>query len=123
MNEVALTQQVSDRALTCFNVQAQGRLAAVGDAGGTITLLQLCDGLVDPGPNEKNLIGMMLDRETKREKSLDQIKKQGGVARKDDKDGAGGMTIDKTKYQEREKAFFTELNMTGDDLGTTLPAR
>ena len=86
-------------------------------------MLQLCDGLVDPGPNEKNLIGMMLDRETKREKSLDQIKKQGGVARKDDKDGAGGMTIDKTKYQEREKAFFTELNMTGDDLGTTLPAR
>ena len=41
----------------------------------------------------------------------------------DDKDGAGGMTIDKTKYQEREKAFFTELNMTGEDLGTTLPAR
>ena len=35
------------------------------------------------GPNEKNLIGMMLDRETKREKSLDQIKKQGGVAKKE----------------------------------------
>lgn len=41
----------------------------------------------------------------------------------DEKDGATGTTIDKTKYQEREKAFFTELNMTGDDLGTTLPAR
>lgn len=41
----------------------------------------------------------------------------------DDKDGAAGTTIDKTKYQEREKAFFSELNMTGDDLGTTLPAR
>ena len=36
-----------------------------------------------PGPNEKNLIGMMFDRETKREKSLEQIKKQGGGAKKD----------------------------------------
>lgn len=123
MNEVALTQQVSDRALTSLNVQSHGRLAAVGDAGGVITLLQLCDGLVDPGPNEKNMIGWMYERETKREKSLEQIKKQGRGAKKDEKDGATGTTIDKTKYQEREKAFFTELNMTGDDLGTTLPAR
>ena len=44
-------------------------------------------------------------------------------AMQDEKDGATGTTIDKTKYQEREKAFFSELNMTGDDLGTTLPAR
>ncbi|CAK9077521.1 unnamed protein product [Durusdinium trenchii] len=123
MNEVALTQQVSDRALTSLNVQSHGRLAAVGDAGGVITLLQLCDGLVEPGPNEKNAIGWMFDRETKREKALDQIKKQGGGPKKDDKEGATGTSIDKTKYQEREKAFFTELNMTGDDLGTTLPAR
>ncbi len=41
----------------------------------------------------------------------------------DDKEGATGTTIDKTKYQEREKLFFSDLNMTGDDLGTTLPAR
>ena len=45
------------------------------------------------------------------------------MTHQDEKDGATGTTIDKTKYQEREKAFFTELNMTGDDLGTTLPAR
>ncbi|CAK9075024.1 70 kDa intermediate chain [Durusdinium trenchii] len=108
MNEVALTQQVSDRALTSLNVQSHGRLAAVGDAGGVITLLQLCDGLVEPGPNEKNAIGWMFDRETKREKALDQIKKQGGGPKKDDKEGATGTSIDKTKYQEREKAFFTE---------------
>jgi len=33
-DQVALTQQVSDRALTSLNVQSHGRLAAVGDAGG-----------------------------------------------------------------------------------------
>lgn len=92
---MALTQQVSDRALTSLNVQAHGRLAAVGDAGGkvkakgskrrpgVITLLQLCEGLVDPGPNEKNTVGLMFDREQKREKSLEQIKKQGGGAKKE----------------------------------------
>ena len=35
------------------------------------------------GPNEKNMIGWMYERETKREKSLEQIKKQGGGAKKD----------------------------------------
>lgn len=34
--KVALTQQVSDRALTSLNVQAQGKYAAVGDAGGRL---------------------------------------------------------------------------------------
>jgi len=119
MNEVSLTQQVSDRSLTSLAVQAQGRLAAVGDSGGVITLLNLCDGLVDPGPNEKNLLGVMFDRETKREKSLEQIKKQGAGVKRDDKD-ATGPSIDVEKYQDREKTFFGELGMTGDDLGTSL---
>jgi len=119
MNEVSLTQQVSDHSLTSLAVQAQGRLAAVGDSGGVITLLNLCDGLVEPGPNEKNLLGVMFDRETKREKSLEQIKKQGAGGKKEEKDTAG-LTINEEKYQEREKAFFGELGMTGDDLGTSL---
>ena len=37
--------------------KAGGGLAAVGDADGVITLLQLCDGLVHMGSNEKNIIG------------------------------------------------------------------
>jgi len=78
MNEVSLSQKVSDSALTSLSVQAGGSLAAVGDSDGVITLLQLCDGLVQMGPNEKNIIGHMFDRETKREKSLELIKKQGG---------------------------------------------
>jgi len=123
MNEVALSQQVSDRALTSVTVQAQGKLAAVGDAGGTITLMDFCDGLVDPAPNEKNLIGVMFERETKREKSLEQIKKQtaGAQEQKKQPDGAaGGMVIDEEKFHEREKEFFSELGMSGVDLGTNL---
>lgn len=120
MNEVALTQQVSDRALTSLAVQTQGRLAAVGDAGGTITLLSLCDGLVDPGPNEKNLIGLTFDREMKREKNLELIKKQTG-SRQNDKDASKNQGDEDALFAERERAFFSELGMNGDELGPSLP--
>ncbi|CAE8709077.1 unnamed protein product [Polarella glacialis] len=121
MNEVSLSHKVSESALTSLSLQSQGGLMAVGDAEGTITLLQLCDGLVDPGPNEKNLIGQMFDRETKREKNLEQIKKQqGGAKEKEPVKVPDGHTIDQAEYQGREKAFFGEVGMTGDDLGTNL---
>merc|ERR1719262_1647143 len=111
MNEVSLSQKVSDSALTSLSVQAGGSLAAVGDADGVITLLQLCDGLVHMGPNEKNIIGQMFERETKREKSLELIKKQGSNVKRD-KDapvGAVDIHIDKDEYKSREKAFFQEV--------------
>eukprot|EP00418_Pyrodinium_bahamense_P038092 CAMPEP_0179188344 /NCGR_PEP_ID=MMETSP0796-20121207/93476_1 /TAXON_ID=73915 /ORGANISM="Pyrodinium bahamense, Strain pbaha01" /LENGTH=498 /DNA_ID=CAMNT_0020892441 /DNA_START=90 /DNA_END=1587 /DNA_ORIENTATION=+ len=121
MNEVSLTQKVSDSSLTSLSVQAQGQLAAVGDSDGVITLLHLCDGLVHPMPNEKALMGQILERETKREKNLDAIKKQAGRpgGNKDDKD-KGSITIDQAEYQAREKAFFADVRLDGDDLGTTL---
>jgi len=121
MNEVSLTQKVSDCPLTSLSVQSSGQFAAVGDSDGVITLLQLCDGLVHPMPNEKNVIGQMFERETKREKNLEQIKKQGGLAKptKEEKD-RNNVTIDQNEYQTRERNFFDEVGMTGDDLGTTL---
>jgi dynein intermediate chain 2 len=119
MNEVSLSQKASDSALTSLSVQNSGSLAAVGDADGVITLLQLCDGLVQPGPNEKVVIGAMFDRETKREKSLELIKKQSGGAKKEKEvGGSSNIEIDETEYKSREKAFFQEVGMTGDDLGS-----
>jgi len=114
MNEVSLSQKVSDSALTSLSVQAGGSLAAVGDADGVITLMQLCEGLVHPGPNEKNIIGHMFERETKREKSLELIKKQGSATKKDlDKNfGAVDIVIDEDDYKSREKDFFGEVGMT-----------
>merc|ERR1719464_400581 len=119
MNEVSLTQKVADCALTSLSVQSpMGKLAAVGDASGVITLLQLCDGLVHPGPGEKNLIGQIFERETRREKNLDAIKKQSSRPA-GQKDKSATITIDQDAYRSREKAFFNDVGMTGDDLGTT----
>lgn len=118
MNEVSLSQKVSDSALTSLSVQTGGSLAAVGDADGVITLLQLCEGLVQPGPNEKNIIGQMFDRETKREKSLELIKKQGSQGQKAPGGGPASMAIDEVEYKAREKAFFQEVGMAGEELGS-----
>merc|ERR1712048_992156 len=106
MNEVSLSHKVSESALTSLSLHSQGTVAAVGDADGVITLLQLCDGLVAPGPNEKNVIGQMFERETKRERNLEQIKKLGAQkgAKAEDKT-RGSTCIDQAEYAAREKAF------------------
>lgn len=95
---------------------------AVGDSDGVITLMQLCDSLVNMAPNEKNMIGQMFDRETKREKNLEAIKKAGGAKKADAGGGAANISIDEKEYKSRENAFFSEVGMTGDDLGTQLPS-
>merc|ERR1712048_261937 len=120
MNEVSLSHKVSESALTSLSLHSQGTVAAVGDADGVITLLQLCDGLVAPGPNEKNVIGQIFDRETKRERNLEQIKKQAGT-KKEAVVKSSTYTIDKDEFNKREKAFYQEVGMNGDELGTSLP--
>jgi dynein intermediate chain 2 len=126
MNEVSLSQRISESALTSLSVQSQGSLAAVGDAEGSIVLMHLCDGLVNPMPNEKHIIGALFERETKREKNLDAIKKQGGATShmkksvEDQEAARNGAQIDKAEYEERERGFFAQVGMSGDDLGTKL---
>merc|ERR1719387_2425887 len=102
MNEVALSQKVSDASLTSVNVQSQGQLMAVGDSEGGITLLSLCESLVKPGPNEKNVIGAMFERETKREKNLEAIKKQAsGKKKQEDESPDKGHVIDEAEFRAR----------------------
>merc|ERR1719277_1459914 len=121
MNEVSLSHKVSDSALTTLSVQNQGQLVAVGDSDGVITLLQLCDGLKDIQPNEKVILAQIFDRETMREKNLEGIKKQAGAGKKEkDVGGRGSVTVDPAEAQAREKTFFAEVGMTGDDLGTAV---
>lgn len=70
-NDPTLTVQVTDKALTSFNVQDTGKFVTVGAADGSATLLELCDGLAVMQPNEKSSINQMFERETKREKNLE----------------------------------------------------
>jgi len=114
MNEVSLSQRISDHNLTTINVQSQGCLAAVGDADGVITLLQLCDGLVQPGPNEKMNVGQIFEREAKREKNLENIKKQAGSK---GKEGGERQAIAHNEHEDilREKAFLAEVGINAEE--------
>lgn len=72
-NEVAYSHKVGDSSLSAIAVSnGTGRLVAVGDCNGTVSLLEVCESLAAPQANEKNAIGAMLDRETKQEKNLEQ---------------------------------------------------
>jgi dynein intermediate chain 2 len=124
MNGVSLSQKISDHALTSMAVQSQGSLIAMGDSAGVITLLQLCDGLVQMQPNEKNIIGNIFDRETKREKNLEALKKaqkkDGGAGDKAEEDDMRhAVTIDEKAYVEIEDKFFAAVGMEGENLGTS----
>lgn len=70
-NEVAYTHKIGDVALSSIAVHPGGKLIAVGDVNGTVSLLEVCDSLAISQPNEKSAIGAMFERETKREKNLE----------------------------------------------------
>ena len=52
-NDPALSVQVTDAPLTSLRLQEAGKVAAVGSADGSVTLLQLSAGLVDLQPAER----------------------------------------------------------------------
>jgi dynein intermediate chain 2 len=74
-NEVAYSHKVSDAALSSIsiegNTQGGGKLVAVGDVNGTVSMLEVCDSLAVPQMNEKSNVNAIFERETKREKNLE----------------------------------------------------
>lgn len=70
------SHKVSDYALSSIQVQGSiqtggGKVVAVGDVNGTVTLLEVSDNLAVCQPNEKLAIGLLFDRESKREENLE----------------------------------------------------
>lgn len=74
-NEVAYSHKISDAALSSIsvegNTQSGGKLVAVGDANGTVSMLEVCDSLAHPQQNEKGQVNAILERESKREKGTE----------------------------------------------------
>lgn len=73
---VAYSHKVSDHPLASVAVQGSpqdggGRLVAVGDTSGTVSLLEVSSSLSAPQHNEKVSVGNMLQREADREKALE----------------------------------------------------
>ncbi|CAM9570000.1 unnamed protein product [Chrysoparadoxa australica] len=75
-NEVAYSHKVGDAALSSIavqgNTQVGGKLVAVGDVKGTVSLLEVCESLaVSQSNQEKPAVGVMFEREMKQEKNLE----------------------------------------------------
>lgn len=73
---VAYSHKVSDHPLASIAVQGNpqdggGKLVAVGDANGTVSLLEVSNSLSSSQHNEKINVGNMLEREAVREKALE----------------------------------------------------
>jgi dynein intermediate chain 2, axonemal len=74
-NEVAYSHKVGDLTLSSIAVQGTmqsgGKLVAIGDTNGTVSLLELCESLAVSQSNERKLIDLMFEREMKQEKNLE----------------------------------------------------
>lgn len=75
-NEISYSQKVSDAVLTSIRIQQH--LAAIGDSDGTVSLLNLSKALAEAIPNEKEAMTSIFDREFRREKNLDNAKRNVG---------------------------------------------
>ena len=72
-NEICYSQKISDSPLTSISVNQN--MAAIGDAEGTVYVMQLCKPLYDTTPKEKEIMQQVFEREARREKNLEIAKK------------------------------------------------
>lgn len=95
-NDVVYSHKIGNAPLSSIgiqgNLQSGGKLVAVGDSNGAVSLLEVCDSLAVPQNGEKAAINAIFERETKKEKNLEIRERE----------------IKKAKVQELEKAKETE---------------
>jgi len=108
-NEAAYTHKVGNAALSSIavqgNSQAGGKLVAVGDVDGAISLLEVCNSLAQPQKNEKSGINNIFERETRREKNLE--------AREREIKRANALAEEKTRQESMEKEAGSDETMDG----------
>lgn len=116
-NEVAYSQKVSDAVLT--TIQVNGSMAAIGDSDGTVHMLSMCRSLYDSTLNskEKEIMGTIFERETRREKNLDNNKKQNEKLAKPTKVAVSKEKLEAEQANMRAQieANFLKVVADGDD--------
>ena len=77
-------------------------MAAIGDSEGSVTLVQLCKALYDDSNTvEKDQMNAIFEREGKREKNLDQAKRQ---LEKDKAKQPKDTSVEEAKKDEKMRA-------------------
>lgn len=60
-------------------------MAAIGDAEGTVAIMKLCPPLYETSAKEKESMGLIFDREMRREKMLENTKRDANKAKANQK--------------------------------------
>jgi dynein intermediate chain 2 len=100
-NEVAYSQKISDSPLTSISVNQN--MAAIGDAEGTVYIMQLCKPLYETTLKEKEVMQTIFEREARREKNLEIAKKLATDDKKGPAAKKGAVDPEKLKKQAEEK--------------------
>ena len=119
-NDPVLSINVSTTSLSSLQVQ-QGRLVACGSKDGNVSIVEVSDGLAEVQSNEKQSINQLLERETKRERNLDQLEKEAKMkarkeARKVQEEPEKNDEMEE-KLRNLEVEFFELTRKTEDDDG------
>ena len=120
-NEVAYSHKVTDGPLSSIAVHGNGKLVAVGDDTGTVSLLEVCDSLGVMQSNEKSAMHSMFEREMRREKNLEARAKElkraeARLQAKQDEDQEAKDKLDETAMEEvlqKIEADFLQLINVG----------
>jgi dynein intermediate chain 2 len=89
-NDPTLTLQVASSALQTVKIQEGGRTVAAGARDGSVTIIELSEGLSRMQPSEKTTFSQMLEREAKREKTLENAARDKRLKAAQGKQRAGG---------------------------------
>jgi dynein intermediate chain 2 len=106
--------KMSDTPVSAVGMHGGGELMLVGDAKGEVSLLKLSNEFHQSSQNEKNWSNCQFEKEQKREKNLDYLKKQKLINTNSDQSVAPPKRIDETSYITREKEWAHEI---GDSIG------
>ena len=122
-NEICFSQKISDYPLTCIAMKPKTSDILIGDASGSVTLLQLCKSLWEPMPKgvEDGSLKVMFEREGSREKTLQQQKKRIATlkakeAKKEAKKEIKKKDLIEEKITELEADFFKTLKEYQDKI-------
>jgi dynein intermediate chain 2 len=119
MSRAAHSHKIGDQSLTACAGDGSGRFVAVGDSLGSVSLVKLCDDLAVPASNtEKTLVGSIFEREQRRERNLDAVRKMPKIARTPGDLAIASHfkqqnTIDQQAYLERERDWLAQVSASG----------
>jgi dynein intermediate chain 2 len=123
-NAPTYTSKLGDLPLRSIKLERSGSLVAMGAQDGTVSVLHLNQGLWDGNKKERDDIGAMFERESKREKNLaDKAKQKNREAREANKTPppvfdpfAEESEEMKKKLASVEEEFYKKLDLTRDSV-------